>query len=108
MSIPVALTTEHIARAYAQLRRHDWPTLAELERCHKLYLIVRGQAVNVAEGRPMPREPTATAVPMPAPAPRAAAPPPQARRRDDRPLPFDPRAAAAGEYVHPDSESDNP
>lgn len=107
MTTPVTLLPEHIARAYAQMRRADWPALSELERCHKLYLIVRGQAVNVATGRPLPREPLAT----PAPPPRAAAPPTPARRREDRPpapAPFSTRAAQAGEYVHPDDESDNP
>lgn len=99
MSRPIELTHEHIERAYAQLRRFDWPTLAELERCHKLYLAVRGQAVNVASGKPLPPEPVSRIPPLP----QALAPPARARRRDDTPsgpMPFDPRAAASGEYLH--------
>ena len=104
MNRPVSITHEHIERAYAQLRRLGWPTLAELERCHKLYLAVRGQAVNVACGKPLPPEPVSHTPPLP----QANAPPPRARRRDDTPsspAPFDPRAAAAGEYLHPDEET---
>ncbi|MEJ1935291.1 hypothetical protein WDZ92_34280, partial [Nostoc sp. NIES-2111] len=83
MSSRVTLNRDHIERAYAQMRRHDWPPLAELERCHNLYLAVRGQAVNVAAGKPLPPEPVARHPPVPQAA--APPPPPRMRRRDDTP-----------------------
>lgn len=107
MAAPVEVTTELMQRAYAQTRKHDTPPLDVLRSHWALYCCIRNRALGIAQGQTLPPEPVAAPPPQPAPPPRAAAPPP-ARRRDDRPHPFDPRAAAAGEYVHPDTESDNP
>lgn len=98
------VTHEHIERAYAQLRRQDWPSLADMQRWATLFAVVRGCAVSMAHGRPLPPEPTAAA-PLPAASARAAGLTQRLqRRRDDAPtgLAFDGKRAAAGE--RPDDE----
>lgn len=94
----VAVTDEHLERAYAQVRRPGWPSLAELKAHYVDYSIVRARAVDLANGRPLPPEPVATYPPAPPAAPK---PSPQ-RRRSDAPAPFSTRAAQSGEYLHQD------
>lgn len=101
MSKPVEITPEHLQRAHAQLRRHGTPSLEELRSYWVLFNCIRNRAREIAEGKPLPPEPTAAPPPMAEVAKPAAWPPPR-RRRDDGPPPFSSRAAAAGEYVHPD------
>jgi hypothetical protein len=102
MSRPVEVTSEHLQRAYAQMRKPGTPSLDELRSYWALFNCIRGRAVGIAEGKVLPPEPVATAPPTDPPPPRPPAP---QRRRDDAPAPFSTRAAAAGEYVHPDDES---
>lgn len=97
MSATVALTREHLERAYAQVARPGWPTLDQLEQAHARLMIVRGRAVGIATGHPVPTEPVAAPMAAPATTPSRAAP---LRRRDDAPLrevPYSTRMAAAGD-----------
>lgn len=94
-------TAAHMDRAFAQLRKPGWPTLQELAEAARHYGMVRARAVAMANGQTFPAEPTAA----PTPEPRGVftpvvRPPPPQRRRSDPATAFDPRAAAAGEYVH--------
>lgn len=98
----VAVSDEHLQRAYAQVRRPGWPSLEELRAHYLDYSVVRARAVALANGQVLPPEPVATAPPalnVPKPAPWPA---PPTRRRTDDPAPFSTRAAQAGEYLHPD------
>ncbi|MFG6413828.1 hypothetical protein ACG02S_07930 [Roseateles sp. DC23W] len=94
------VTPEHTQRAYAQLRRADWPPLDEMARWAKQYAIVTARASSLAHGRTLPPEPAAA--PAPAPASPRALGRTERRRRDDRAQAFDARAAAAGEFLHDD------
>ncbi|MFY8017850.1 MAG: hypothetical protein ACOVN9_07015 [Inhella sp.] len=96
------VTTDHIERAYAQLRRADWPSLAEMQRWATQFAVVRGRAVSMAHGKPLPQEPAAAGAPQPI-SPRAAGHTERQlqRRRIDAPQ-FDHKRAAAGE--RPDDE----
>ena len=101
MNATLAVTDEHMGRAYAQLRKPDWPTLAELQEAYVHYGLVRARALGLARGQTLPPEPP---VPLsPAPAAKPAAPKPT-RRHYDAPTPpadsFSGRMAASGEYVH--------
>jgi hypothetical protein len=105
MSPHVEVTSAHMERAYAQMRKHDTPPLDVLRSHYALFLCITGRARGLAEGRTLPPEPTAMDPPLAEP----PKPPPQARRRDDRPAappPFDIRAAQSGEYAHRDEESE--
>jgi hypothetical protein len=97
MSAAVDVTPDHMARAYAQMRKPGMPSLDELRDHWVLYSCIRNRALGIARGQALPPEPAAASPPVQTPAP-----PPAYRRRDDTPPRFDPRAAAAGEYVHPD------
>lgn len=102
MTAPVVVTTEHLQRAHAQLRRHGTPSLEELRSYWVLFNCIRNRAREIAEGKPLPPEPTAAAPPA-AQVPKPAAwPPAPRRRRDDAAPTYSSRAAAAGEYVHTD------
>lgn len=100
------VTHQHIERAYAQLRRPDWPSLAEMQRWAAQYGVVRGRAVLMAHGQPLPHEPAAAAAPALPQALASARATGQTerlqRRRDDPPRFFDHKRAAAGE--RPDDE----
>lgn len=91
------VTTEHMQRAYAQLRRPDWPTFEDMQRLAIQFAIVRSRACDLANGRPLPPEPTG------APARALAAPSARAngqterRRRDDHLPAVDFKSRAAGE-----------
>lgn len=105
MSVPApahAVQPEHIERAYAQLRKPGWPSLAELRDAYLRFGVIRARAAALAAGQVLPPEPTAT--PPPPAAARhtstSSAPLPHRRRSDA--TAFDPRAAAAGEFLHPD------
>ncbi len=101
MSAPVNVTDEHMARAYAQTRKHDTPSLDVLRAHWVLYSCIRNRALGIAQGQVLPPEPVAAPPPSP---PVRAGPQHPERRRDDapKPVPYSSRAAAAGEYVHPD------
>lgn len=94
------VTHEHIERAYAQLRRADWPSLAEMQRWAALFGVVRGRAVSMAHGHTLPQEPAAASAAAPNPSARATGRTERQqhlkRRRDDAPR-FDHKRAAAGE-----------
>lgn len=98
MTRPVDVRPEHLERAYAQMRKKDTPPLDVLRDYYTLFVCIRGRALGIAQGQVMPPEPVA-APPPPKPPPAAAHPSPPQRRRHDA-HPFDPRAAASGEYVH--------
>lgn len=109
---------EHLDRAYAQLRRPGWPSLAALREAHCHYGIVRARACQLANGEPLPPLPPLAAQPQlrappltpaanlatsPATPATPASGPPHRRRRSDNATPvFDTRLAAAGEYLHTD------
>lgn len=101
MSTPTTPTDEHFARAWREVSRPGWPSLQALREASVRYGIVRALAVQLAAGHS--HMPTHLPV-QPAPqAPAAAAPSPMRRRHDAAgPAPFNPRMAAAGEYVHPE------
>lgn len=89
---PAAIvTTEHIQRAYAQLRRPDWPPLDEMERWARQMAIVSARASSLAHGVTLPAEPAAA--PAPACSPRALGPTERRRRDDAAGLDFKSRAA---------------
>lgn len=100
------VTQEHMQRAYAQLRRPDWPALDDMQRYTALYGVVRVRAVTMARGQTLPAEPTAAAAaPQGTTSLRANGQTERLqRRRDDTPRaqPFDHKRAAAGE--RPDDE----
>lgn len=98
MTPPVEVTNEHLQRAYAQMRKAGTPSLDELRSYWTLYSCIRNRAIGIANGQVLPPEP----VVEPPPSPPVRAGPPRTERRRTDPHPFDPRAAAAGEYVHPD------
>ncbi|QOR55213.1 MAG: hypothetical protein SHS37scaffold296_30 [Burkholderiales phage 68_11] len=102
MSAPVEVTPEHIQRAYAQMHKHGMPSLDELRSHWALYCCIRNRALGIAQGKTLPPEPVAA--PPPSPPVRAGPPHPERRRTDapTAPAPYSSRAAAAGEYVHPD------
>lgn len=56
------VTPEHVKRAYAQLRRPDWPPLDEMARLAKQYAIVSARASSLAHGQTIPPEPVAAPV----------------------------------------------
>lgn len=99
MSRPApVVTAEHIERAYAQLRRPDWPSLPDMQRWAAQFGVVRGRAVLMAHGQTLPHEPVAAppALPSPRAAGRTERQQQQHRRRDDTTR-FDPKLAAAGD-----------
>lgn len=112
------VTTEHMQRAYAQLREADWPSFDEMQRMATQFAIVRGRACDLANGRTLPPEPAGTSAPyiasspigyagittaripglMPSPTPSARANGQTERRRRDDHLPaVDLKSRAAGE-----------
>lgn len=88
------VTTDHIQRAYAQLRKADWPPLDEMQRMATQMAIVRSRACALANGRPLPAEPLAAAPAPRSPSPRALGHT-ERRRRDDQAI--DLKSRAAGE-----------
>lgn len=93
-SAPI-VTTDHMQRAYAQLRKTDWPSFEEMQRLAMQFAIVRGRAVDLAHGRTLPPEPTGAAAPAPRPASPRALGHTERRRRDDSAV--DLKSRAAGE-----------
>ena len=99
MTRPPDVTPEHLQRAYAQLRKPNWPTLEQMREAYVQFGVVRARAVALANGKVLPPEPVAAPPPEARPAPKPAPQPSPQRRRDDS---YSTRAAQAGEYVHPD------
>lgn len=91
------VTTDHMQRAYAQLRRPDWPSYEEMYRLFTQFSIVRARAVDIAHGRTLPPEPTGAPAPAPGRASARALGHTERRRRDDRALQVDLKCRAAGE-----------
>ncbi len=101
MSRDLPVTDAHLQRAYAQMRKPDWPPLDALCDAAKRYALVRARATALANGQVLPPEPAGASPPTTRPAPAAAPHALPQRRRDDTTT-FSTRAAQAGEYVHPD------
>ena len=78
MTAPIAVTTDHMARAYAQMRKHGTPPLEVLREHWAFFNCLRGRALGIAQGKTLPPEPTAT------PPPTVRTTPSPERRRDDR------------------------
>ncbi|MDY0748530.1 hypothetical protein SNE35_28780 [Paucibacter sp. R3-3] len=88
----MATTTAHadvsadaIEQLYADSRRPDWPPLAELRRHYAIYASLRGRALALERGQPLP-----PAAPSPPPAPALTT-------RLHHPPQFDHKRLAAGE-----------
>lgn len=90
------VTTDHVQRAYAQLRRADWPPLDVMVRFAKQMAIVNARASSLAHGHVLPAEPTAAPAPAPAHSARALCRT-ERRRRDDQPQGLDLKRLASGE-----------
>lgn len=58
------VTPEHTERAYAQLRRPDWPPLDEMARWARQYAVITARASSLAHGQTLPPEPNAASVPV--------------------------------------------
>lgn len=82
MTPPIEVTSDHMARAYAQMRRHNTPALDLLREHWSLYSCIRGRALGIAQGHTLPPEPTvaADAATTAAPGQHSAAPSPERRR----------------------------
>lgn len=89
-----------LQRAYTELRKPDWPPLEELRQAHLHFVAVQGLARSWAQRAALFNQPIHHAAPPPLPARIAPVPPPLRRNAGA----FDPRAAAAGEYVHPEQD----
>lgn len=95
---PCTPSDDDMHAAWQQLRRRDWPPLADIKRAAALYQLVRGAALRRAQG--LPPEPTpaeaSPAVQTPAPARPAQAAHSLPHSPRQPPL-FDHKRAAAGE-----------
>jgi hypothetical protein len=91
------VTAEHLQRAYAQLRRPDWPDLDEMNRVAKQMAIVRARACALAHGQALPNEPVARHAPATLAASSRPLCPTERRRRDDHFPAIDLKSRAAGE-----------
>lgn len=58
---PTPIDPAHLERAYAQLQRPGWPSLAELRSHYVLYGLLRARASALAHGQGLPSEPLASA-----------------------------------------------
>lgn len=104
MNGQVTPTPLQVDRAFAQVKRPDWPWTsvdqlrAEKARIDLAFGLVQGCANAMARGQPLPE----VAPPLPpaaAPVPRAALLRRKGEPQHGQDLPFDPRLAASGEYL---------